>query len=259
MEKIVNGQYIRYNYKICNILEFTSERQRMSVIINSKDFEGNNCYILYIKGSDYIINKKLKNKDTNIYKNIFNKVDEYSEKGLRILVFGYKLISEEEYIKFDNKYKEIIYDIHHSENDLFNLYDEIENEIELIGATAIEDQLQYNVENTIYKFVSIGIKVCMLTGDKLETAKSIASSCKLTSLDMKFIHLTNPYNSIEKLENNLLELFNKEYNNNTNKKFCLVITGETFSKITQNQNTINLFSNLFNLSATIICNRRWCK
>ena len=255
LEKIVNGQYIRYNYKICNILEFTSERQRMSVIINSKDFEGNNCYILYIKGSDYIINKKLKNKDTNIYKNIFNKVNEYSEKGLRTLVFGYKIISEEEYNKFDNKYKEIIYDIHHSENDLYNLYDEIENEIELIGTTAIEDQLQYNVENTIYKFVSIGIKVCMLTGDKLETAKSIASSCKLTSNDMKFIHLTNPYDSIEKLENNLLELFNKEFNKNTNKKFCLVITGETFSKIIQNQKTITLFSNLFNLSATIICCR----
>ena len=255
MEKIEKGKYIKYNYKICNILEFSSERQGMSVIINSKDFRGNDCYLLYIKGSDYMINKKVINKNTDIYKNIFNKVNEYSQRGLRILVFGYKTISEEEYNIFNNKYKEIIYDIHHTENDLYNLYDEIENNIELIGATAIEDQLQYDVENTICKFVSIGIKVCMLTGDKLETAKSIASSCKLTSPDMSFIHLVNPFDSIEKLENNLLDLYNKEYKNNTNKKYCLVVTGETFSKITQNQNTINLFANLFTLSDTIICCR----
>ena len=91
-----------------------------------------------------------------------NKVNEYSEKGLRILVFGYKVVTEEEYNQFENKYKEIIYDINHKERDLFELYDELEDNIEIIGATAIEDELQYKVDNTIEKFVSIGIKVCML-------------------------------------------------------------------------------------------------
>ena len=85
-------------YKILNILEFTSERQRMSIIINSKDFEGKDNYLLYIKGSDYMINKKVANKNTNIYKYISHKIKQYSEKGLRILVFGFKIISQEEYI-----------------------------------------------------------------------------------------------------------------------------------------------------------------
>ena len=255
IEKIIEeNKIIKLNYKICNILEFTSERQRMSIIINSKDSQGNNNYLLYIKGSDYIINKKVSNKNTNIYKNIFNKIKEYSEKGLRILVFGFKVITEEEYIRFENKYKEIIYDINHNEKDLYNLYDELENNIELIGASAIEDELQYNVENTIYKFVRIGIKVCMLTGDKLETAKSIASSCKLTSPDMKFIYLINPFNSNYELENNLSQIYNKEYKNknNKNQKYCLIVTGETLSKITENKNTTTLFAHLFNLSDTII-------
>ena len=255
IEKIIEGKLMQLNYKICNIFEFTSERQRMSVIIKSKDFQGNDNYILYIKGSDYIINKKVKDKNTNMYKTISSKIKEYSEKGLRILVFGYKVISEEDYNKFDNKYKEILYDINHSQKDLFNLYDELENDIELIGATAIEDQLQYNVENTIYKFVSIGIKVCMLTGDKLETAKSIASSCKLISPDMNLIYLVNPFDSNEKLENHLFELYNKELRNNRNNKYCLLMTGEVFSKITQNQNCINLFAQIFSLSETIICCR----
>ena len=255
MEKIDGNKFVRMNYKVYNILEFTSERQRMSVIIKSKDSKGNNSYLLYIKGSDYIINRKVKNKNTNIYKHISNKIKEYSERGLRILLFGYKNITEEEYNAFENRYKEILYDINHSLKDLHNLYDELENDIELIGATAIEDQLQYDVENTINKFINIGIKICMLTGDKLETARSIASSCKLTSPDMQFIYLINPYDSISKLESNLIEIYNKEYKKNINTKYCLIITGETFSKILDNQNTINLFSQLFNLSNTIICCR----
>ena len=255
IERILEGNKLyRYNYNICNILEFTSERQRMSVIINSRDQQGNNCYLLYIKGSDYMINKRVKNKNTNIFKKISNKIKEYSEKGLRILVYGYRVISEEEYNQFQNKYKEIIYNINHNEKDLYDLYDHLENNIELIGASTIEDQLQYNVENTIYKFVSIGIKICMLTGDKLETAKSIASSCKLTSPDMSFVHLVNSFNSFQKLENYLIELYNKEYKNNK-KKHCLIVTGEVFSKITNNNNALNVFVQLFDLSDTIICCR----
>ena len=255
INKIIEGnKLVQLQYKVCNILEFTSERQRMSVIINSKDMKGNNNYLLYIKGSDYIINKKVRNKNTNIYRNINNKIKEYSEKGLRILVFGYKVITEEEYNNFQNKYNEILYDINHNERDLYDLYDELENNIELIGATAIEDQLQYNVENTIYKMVSIGIKVCMLTGDKLETAKSIAKSCKLTTPDMDFIYLINPFDSISKLENNLIGLC-KKYMNSENQKYCLILNGETMLKITENKNTINLFMNLFNISNTIICCR----
>jgi len=245
MEKIEKGKYIKYNYKICNILEFSSERQRMSVIINSKDFRGNDCYLLYIKGSDYMINKKVINKNTDIYKNIFNKVNEYSQRGLRILVFGYKTISEEEYNRFNNKYKEIIYDIHHTENDLYNLYDEIENNIELIGATAIEDQLQYDVENTIYKFVSIGIKVCMLTGDKTETAKKIASNCNLISKDMNFIDLTQSFDSIQQLENDLNQKYTELYPDFfNNKKNCLIITGEVLFQITSEKMTMNIIFRL---------------
>ena len=255
INKVVEGnKLVQLKYKVNKILEFTSERQRMSVIINSKDSEGNNYYLLYIKGSDYIINKKIRNKNSNIYKNINNKIKEYSEKGLRTLVFGYKIISEEEYNNFENKYKEILYDINHNEKDKFDLYDELENNIELIGVTAIEDQLQYNVENTIYKFVSVGIKVCMLTGDKLETAKSIAKSCKLTSPDMNFIYLTNPFDSIPNLENNLIELYKKN-KNISNQKYCLIVNGEVLLKIMENINTINLFVNLFNISNTIICCR----
>ena len=254
MTKVVDqNKLVKMNYKISNILEFTSERQRMSVIIKSRDAKGNDNYLLYIKGSDYIINKKVANKNSNIYKSIFNKVKEYSENGLRILVFGYKILSEEEYNKFDNKYKEILYDINHDESDIYDLYDELESNIELLGVSAIEDELQDNVKETIYKFSSIGIKICMLTGDKTETAKKIASNCNLISKDMNFIDLTQPFDSIQDLENNL----NQQYTELSpdflsDKKNCLIITGEVFFQITSDKITINLFSKLFGLSKTII-------
>ena len=250
------NQIYRMKYKILNIFEFTSERQRMSIIINSKDFEGKDNYLLYIKGSDYILNKKISNKNSHVYKHISKKIKEYSEKGLRILVFGFKTITQEEYNKFDNKYKDILYNLNHEENDLYNLYDELEEGIELLGVTAIEDELQNNVQETISKFVNIGIKVCMLTGDKYETAKSIASNCNLISNNMSFINLINPFNSINQLENNLHKIYTEIYSDIPNdKKYCLIITGEVFFQIVSKQNTINLFSKLFSLSETILCCR----
>ena len=257
IEKIMNqNKLVKLNYKISNILEFTSERQRMSVIIKSKDAEDNDIYLLYIKGSDYILNKKVANKESSIYKNISKKIKEYSENGLRILVFGYRVISEEEYNNFDNKYKEILYDIHHKESDFYDLYDEIEDNIELLGVTAIEDELQDNVKETIYKFSNIGIKICMLTGDKIETAKKIASNCNLITKDMNFIDLIEPLDSKQQLENNLNQIYTELYPDLSNtKKNCLIITGDVFFQITSDKTTIKLFSKLFALSKTIICCR----
>lgn len=47
------------------------------------------------------------------------------------------------------------------------------------GATGIEDRLQENVPETIQALREAGMQVCVLTGDKLETAVNIAYSCKL--------------------------------------------------------------------------------
>lgn len=65
--------------------------------------------------------------------------------------------------------------------------DEIEQGLKLVGATAIEDKLQDQVGETIGFLKDAGIKVWVLTGDKVETAINIAYSCNL---------LTNAYNQI---------------------------------------------------------------
>ena len=55
----------------------------------------------------------------------------------------------------------------------------MENDLTLLGATAVEDRLQENVPEVIHDFQRANIKVWMLTGDKFETAKNIGASCKL--------------------------------------------------------------------------------
>jgi len=57
----------------------------------------------------------------------------------------------------------------------------IESGLTLIGSTAVEDRLQEQVPSTLRALKAAGIKVCMITGDKRETAINIARSCGLIS------------------------------------------------------------------------------
>jgi len=56
--------------------------------------------------------------------------------------------------------------------------------LELVGATAIEDRLQDQVKDTIQFMKRAGIKVWVLTGDKIETAMNIGTSCGLLDSSM---------------------------------------------------------------------------
>jgi len=59
--------------------------------------------------------------------------------------------------------------------------DLFEKDLVLLGATCVEDRLQEHVPQTLQLLQKAGIKVWMLTGDKLETAENIATSCSLLS------------------------------------------------------------------------------
>ena len=60
----------------------------------------------------------------------------------------------------------------------------IEVEMELVGSTAIEDRLQDEVADTIQFMKKTGIKVWVLTGDKIETAMNIGVSAGLLDSSM---------------------------------------------------------------------------
>lgn len=65
----------------------------------------------------------------------------------------------------------------------------IETDLELLGATGIEDRLQDGVPECIASLRQAGIILWVLTGDKQETAVNIAYSCHLFTHDMEIIYL----------------------------------------------------------------------
>ena len=88
------------------------------------------------------------------------------------------------------------------------LYDHYEQDLEFVGASAIEDKLQQGVSETIDVLIKANIKVWVLTGDKQETAIEIGKSCKLIQPDMTLHILTRPTEpSLEYELDRLLEEF----------------------------------------------------
>ena len=87
--------------------------------------------------------------------------------------------------------KDAYNDIVHRKEMLSKCFDEVESELDLLGATAVEDKLQEDVADTLEKLRRGGIKIWVLTGDKRETAINISNSCKHFSDSMIKLMLTD--------------------------------------------------------------------
>uniref|UniRef100_W5K1S5 Phospholipid-transporting ATPase n=1 Tax=Astyanax mexicanus TaxID=7994 RepID=W5K1S5_ASTMX len=104
-------------------------------------------------------------------------VDEFALKGLRTLVVAYRLFSAEEYKEVEQRLHEARTALQQREERLAEVFSFIEKDLELLGATGVEDKLQDKVQETIEALRLAGIKVWVLTGDKHETAVSVSLSC----------------------------------------------------------------------------------
>jgi P-type E1-E2 ATPase len=62
--------------------------------------------------------------------------------------------------------------------------EELEKNFILVGSTAIEDKLQDGVPEAIQSLKDAGIKLWVLTGDKIETAINIGYSARLLNNEM---------------------------------------------------------------------------
>ncbi|KAG0032112.1 hypothetical protein BGZ82_006683 [Podila clonocystis] len=80
---------------------------------------------------------------------------------------------------------------------LEELAEEMERDLHLLGATGIEDRLQDGVPETIQLLKRAGIKIWVLTGDKMETAISIGVSTGLLSHGHQSVeHVSRNENSL---------------------------------------------------------------
>ncbi|XP_067430572.1 phospholipid-transporting ATPase IC [Thunnus thynnus] len=167
-------------YEMLALLDFNSDRKRMSIILRFPDGR----IRLYCKGADTVIYERLspnsRHKDTTQ-----TALDTFANETLRTLCLCYKDISIDEYEAWSRKHKDAQLSLGDREAALDRVYEQIENNLLLIGATAIEDKLQDGVPETIAKLAKADIKIWVLTGDKKETAENIGYSCSLLTDDMQ--------------------------------------------------------------------------
>lgn len=172
--------FIAQYEKIC-IFEFDSYRKRNSIIV--KDLSTQKYY-MFIKGADdAIIERSSKSSSVHLEKYTKDLLF-FSEKGLRTLMLGYKEIESEDFHNFQIKLDEASTSIDSREEKLKHLANTIENNITVLGCTAVEDSLQDDVPQTIQDIRDAGINIWMLTGDKLETAINIGKTCSLLTEGM---------------------------------------------------------------------------
>ena len=188
-------------YEILLKIPFSSERQRSTIII--KDLKTNKIK-LYIKGSDTKVFEKINDySKENILEITKEHVDNFARRGLRTLCYAFKIIPENEFKDWANKYSKIKENLKINKEALENnLIEEIEKNCFLIGATALEDQIQENVKEDIEQFIKAGINFWMITGDKMNTAESIGYNIKLFDSDTEVYKIkgSNEQEIIEEME-----------------------------------------------------------
>uniref|UniRef100_A0A8D2L090 Phospholipid-transporting ATPase n=1 Tax=Varanus komodoensis TaxID=61221 RepID=A0A8D2L090_VARKO len=166
-------------YELLNVLEFTSARKRMSVIVRTPTGK----LRLYCKGADTVIYDRL--AENSRYKEITLKhLELFATEGLRTLCFAVAEITENDYYEWLNVYQRAAVSVQNRTLKLEESYELIEKNLQLLGATAIEDKLQDQVPETIETLMKADIKIWILTGDKQETAINIGHSCKLLRKNM---------------------------------------------------------------------------
>uniref|UniRef100_A0A8C1NNQ8 Phospholipid-transporting ATPase n=1 Tax=Cyprinus carpio TaxID=7962 RepID=A0A8C1NNQ8_CYPCA len=174
-------------YTLLAILDFNNIRKRMSVIVRNP--EGR--IRLYCKGADTVLFERLHSCNHELMNITSDHLNEYAGDGLRTLALAYRDLSEEQWEAWAERFRGADKATDCRDDRLAAVYEEIEQDMMLLGATAVEDKLQDGVPETIAILSLANIKIWVLTGDKQETAVNIGYSCKMLTDDMTEIFIVN--------------------------------------------------------------------
>jgi phospholipid-translocating ATPase len=170
----------RLTYDILDIFPFTSESKRMGIIVRDTA----TSEILFLqKGADVVMTKIVQRNDW-----LEEETANMAREGLRTLVVAKKRLSGNLYKEFEKKYHDASVKLEGRNDAVQTVVAEIlEHDLELLGLTGVEDKLQEDVKGTLELLRNAGVKIWMLTGDKIETARCIAISTKLVARN-QYIH-----------------------------------------------------------------------
>ena len=170
--------------RILNIFPFTSTSKRMGIIVQFRnnhkdppeDLTSGEIWF-FQKGADTVMSEIVTTNDW-----LDEETANMAREGLRTLVVGRRKLSSQYYAEFSAKYSEAALSLNGRDMAMAEVVGSyLETNIELLGVTGVEDKLQKDVKPSIELLRNAGIKIWMLTGDKVETARCVAVSSKLVA------------------------------------------------------------------------------
>ncbi|XP_062440991.1 phospholipid-transporting ATPase IG isoform X5 [Rhea pennata] len=181
--KIQNQKNETEMYQLLHVLNFDPVRRRMSVIVRTTTGK----LLLFCKGADSSIFPRVQQEEiqkTKVH------VDRNAMDGYRTLCVAFKELTQKEYDRIDRQLNEAKMALQDREEKMAKVFEDTEADMHLIGATAVEDRLQEQSAETIEALHTAGMKVWVLTGDKMETAKSTCYACRLFQTSTELLELT---------------------------------------------------------------------
>ncbi|XVF58070.1 hypothetical protein PTKIN_Ptkin07bG0032900 [Pterospermum kingtungense] len=262
-----SGEIVDRVYKLLHVLEFSSARKRMSVIVRSPE----NKLLLLAKGADSVIFERLSKHGRLFEAQTKEHIENYSEAGLRTLAVAYRELGDDEFRIWEHEFMKAKTSVTADRDVLVDeLADRIERDLILLGATAVEDKLQNGVPDCIDKLARARIGIWVLTGDKKGTAINIGYACSLLRRGMKQIVITLESPEIEAVEKHedkeaiakaSFESVKRQIHEGKSQvareqstEFGLIIDGKSLT-YALDKNLVHNFMDLAVVCATVICCR----
>lgn len=217
--------------------------QRLTSLDGRLSFQGD--------GVDELVEEALVVDDAAVLERCFQHIDDFATEGLRTLLYAYRYMEEDEYESWKISNRDASTSLSNRQEMIELAGAQVERDLELAGATAIEDKLQQGVPEAIDKLRRAKIKLWMLTGDKRETAINIGHSCRLIK----------DYSSITILDHETGEVSQRiaaatlDISNGHVAHSVVVVDGHTLSQINSSESLSKLFVSLAILVDTVICCR----
>lgn len=167
----------------------------MSVVVEMPDKR----IVCLCKGADNVILPRCKKNDYS--EALEEQLKNFAGEGLRTLVLSQRELSQEEYKDWNLMYQAAATSLVDRDLLLDECGEMLEKDMEVVGATAIEDKLQVGVPHAIHSLAQAGIKIWVLTGDKEETAVNIGHACRLLDdgMQLLFINRENIKDLVEQV------------------------------------------------------------
>lgn len=229
-----------HNFKILNFRKFTPKIKRMGIIV--QDIKTNEIFY-FVKGADEVI--LAMTHESEIYDNTSEHINRFASKGLRTLCMAYRKLSSAEYgAWFQNIYQPAYASL--NEEIIDNSFNELEDDnMVLLGGTGIEDKLQEKVPSTIEFIRNSGLKLWVITGDKMETAVNIGKSTNLLETNDQLL-IFNKLDSADDFAYQVLDSI----------PISIAIDGVSMEKIFTDPTAVDRFLSLVkkeNFKTAIIC------